>query len=96
MSVPLATELLSPPYKLTTVGTIHHDKPEIPTEMKGPGERAIGTSIFRFDGHKTMVFYKMRKKKVVLLISTCHGTPQINEDSKKHEIINVTTLLKML
>ena len=32
-----------------------------------------------------MVSY--RQKKVVLLISTCHGTQQINEDSKKLEMI---------
>ena len=64
MSVSLATELLFPPYKLTTVGNIRHDKPEIPTEMKDPGVRAIGTSIFCFDGHKTMVSYRQKRKKL--------------------------------
>lgn len=86
-SVPLATQLLSPPINMTLVGTLRRDKPEIPPEMKEPGDRPIGSSRFSFDGHKTMVSYKTKKKKVVLLLSTTHDNPAINPRSKKPEII---------
>lgn len=86
-SVPLATQLLGPPINMTLVGTLRRDKPEIPPEMKEPGDRPIGSSMFCFDGHKTMVSYKTKKKKVVLLLSTTHENPAINPRSKKPEII---------
>lgn len=86
-SVPLATQLLGPLINMTLVGTLRRDKPEIPPEMKEPGDRPIGSSMFCFDGHKTMVSYKPKKNKVVLLLSTTHETPSINPRSKKPEII---------
>lgn len=86
-TVSLASELLAPPYNLTIVGTLRRNKPEIPPEMRNPGNREVGTSMFCFDQQKTMVSYKTKRNKVVLLLSTIHSQPTINSISKKPEII---------
>jgi hypothetical protein len=87
-SVPLATELLKPEYKLTILGTIRRYKPEIPPEMFGHKKnRAVGTSMFCFDGAKTLVSYKINKNLIVLLLSTCHETSRIDEHSKEPDMI---------
>lgn len=87
-SVPLASELLKPPYKLTIVGTIRSNKREIPTEMKNSKTRNIGTSLFAFDAEKTLVSYKPKSNKIVHLLSTAHNQPDINSVTKKPEIIH--------
>ncbi|XP_047506781.1 piggyBac transposable element-derived protein 4-like [Pieris napi] len=87
-SVPLASELLQDPYKLTLVGTIRSNKREIPPEMKNKKSRKIHTSMFAFDGEKTLVSYKPKSNKTVFLLSTVHSQPDINSTSKKPEIIH--------
>ncbi|CAK1581385.1 unnamed protein product [Parnassius mnemosyne] len=86
-SVPLAAELLKPPYKLTVVGTLRSNKREIPKEMRNFRNRRVGTSMFGFDKEITLVSYKPKSNKLVYLISTIHDQPAINIDSKKPEII---------
>ncbi|XP_071051094.1 piggyBac transposable element-derived protein 4-like [Onthophagus taurus] len=93
-SVPLATSLLEDPYKLTIVGTLKKNKREIPPEMVHPKNRAIGTSMFCFDGPKTIVSYKAKSSKVVLLLSTCHEKPVIDQVSKKPQIIETYNATK--
>lgn len=61
-SVPLADELLKSPYNLTLVGTLRSNKREIPEKLKNSKSRAIGTSMFCYDGDKTLVSYKAKKK----------------------------------
>lgn len=87
-SVPLASELLQSPYKLTIVGTLRSNKREIPLEMKNSKTRKIGTSMFAFDAEKILVSYKPKSNKVVYLLSTAHDQPDINSDSKKPEVIH--------
>jgi len=41
----------------------------------------VGTSIF--DNEKVLVFYKPKKEKVVLLMSTMHEKMELNEVTKK-------------
>lgn len=86
-SVPMAEELLKPPYKLTVVGTLRSNKREIPKEMANTRSRPVGTSLFGFDKEMTLVSYKPKSNKVVYLLSTTHDQPTINSDSKKPEII---------
>jgi hypothetical protein len=86
-SVPLAAELLKPPYKLTVVGTLRSNKREIPKEMTNSKNRRVGTSMFGFDKEMTLLSYKPKSNKVVYLLSTIHDQPSINIDSKKPEII---------
>ncbi|GBP42663.1 PiggyBac transposable element-derived protein 4 [Eumeta japonica] len=86
-SVPLAAELLKPPYKFTVVGTLRSNKREIPKEMVNTRNRPVGTSIFGFDKEMTLVSYKPKTNKIVYLLSTTHDQPSINANSKKPEII---------
>lgn len=87
-SLPLASELLQSPYKLTIVGTLRSNKREIPQEMKNTKTRNIGTSMFAFDAEKTLVSYKPKTNKVVFLLSTMHGQPNIDSSTKKPEMIH--------
>ena len=87
-SVPLAQELLRAPYNLTLVGTLRSNKREIPEKLKNTKSRAIGTSMFCYDGDKTLVSYKAKSNKVVFVLSTIHDQPIINEDKGKPEIIH--------
>ncbi|CAB3254174.1 unnamed protein product [Arctia plantaginis] len=84
-SVPLAEELLKPPYKLTVVGTLRSNKREIPKEMANTRSRPVGTSVFGFDKELTLVSYKPKPNKVVYLLSSTHDQPAINTDTKKKQ-----------
>ncbi|GBP21878.1 PiggyBac transposable element-derived protein 4 [Eumeta japonica] len=86
-SVPLAAELLKPPYKFTVVGTLRSNKREIPKEMVNTRNRPVGNSIFGFDKEMTLVSYKPKTNKIAYLLSTTHDQPSINANSKKPEII---------
>ncbi|KAK9745590.1 Transposase IS4 [Popillia japonica] len=62
-SVSLADQLLEPPYNLTIVGAIRHNKREIPPEIISLKNREVGSSIFCFDKEKTLVSYKTKRNK---------------------------------
>ncbi|XP_049880307.1 uncharacterized protein LOC126376804 [Pectinophora gossypiella] len=87
-SVPLANELLMAPYNLTLVGTLRSNKREIPEKLKNSKSRAIGTSMFCYDGDKTLVSYKAKSNKVVFILSTIHDQPDINQETGKPEMIH--------
>lgn len=70
-SVPLAKELLQDPHKLTIVGTIRSNKREIPSKLLQP--RQTRSSMFCYDGNCTLVSFRPKKNKNVLLLSTTHG-----------------------
>lgn len=82
-SVPLAAELLKPPYKLTVVGTLRGNKREILKAMENAINRAIGTSMFCFAKEMTLVSYKPKSNKIVYLLSTTHDQPAINSGSNR-------------
>lgn len=86
-SVPLASTLLDKPYNLTVVGTIRKNKKELPPEITTLTGREIGSSRFCFDNEKTLVSYKTKKNKGVILLSTMHEGAIINDQSQKPEII---------
>ncbi len=81
-SLPLARDLLEK--KLTLVGTIRKNKSEIPlellTEVRG-NKRPVNSSMFAFTLNETLVSYKAREKKFVLLLSTLHEDDEIDEST---------------
>jgi hypothetical protein len=86
-SVPLAEQLLERPYNLTFIGTIRNNKQEIPVEFKHNLSRLVGTSIFGFNDKLTLVSYKPKPQKTVLLISTMHDKPSVDPVSGKPLIV---------
>lgn len=94
-SVSLARELLKD-HKLTIVGTIRKNKPEIPEQLKTKN-REVYSSLFAFGkDQNTLVSYCPKKKKIVLLLSTMHHDSAVNSDSaqKKPEIIEFYNITK--
>ncbi|CAK1587951.1 unnamed protein product [Parnassius mnemosyne] len=81
-SVPLAHQLLKEPYKLTIVGTLRANKREIPPAILDIKERLIGSSMFCYDKQSTIVSYKPKHNKNVLLLSTTHGNGTIAPSGK--------------
>nr|CAH7750575.1 unnamed protein product [Callosobruchus chinensis] len=86
-SVNLADILVKPPYRLTVLGTLRQNKREIPPEMLHLKGREVGSSRFCFDQEKTLVSYKTKKKKSVLVLSTMHEGAVVCPTTKKPEII---------
>nr|XP_023025985.1 uncharacterized protein LOC111513991 [Leptinotarsa decemlineata] len=84
-SIPLAEKLIQ--RNLTTIGTIRKNKKEIPPEFVQGKNRPIGSSMFGFRKDCTLVSYVPKKKKNVLLISTCHSDDKIDGNSSKPDII---------
>lgn len=85
-SIPLAKQLLQQPYKLTIVGTLRANKREIPEEMKNSRGRAIGTSMFCYDGPLTLLSFKPKPSKMVYLLSSCDEEGTVNPTSKNHTL----------
>lgn len=81
-SVPLAHDLLKKPYKLTMVETLRQNKWEIPAQLLEIKKRPIGSFMFCYDHQCTMVSYKPKHNKNVLLLSTCHGQGTIASSDK--------------
>ncbi|XP_054159677.1 piggyBac transposable element-derived protein 4-like [Oppia nitens] len=83
-SYPLANELLMS--NLTLVGTVKHNKKEIPKHYLEKKKRVIGSSEFSSNDNITLVAYYPKKNKVVLVLSSMHST-EICSPPKKPEII---------
>lgn len=84
-SIPLVEKLLKD-YKLTVIGTLRKNKPELPLEFSNPAHPP-GASMFGFTKDLTLVSYIPKKKKNVLLLSSLHHDDNIDRDSGKPEII---------
>lgn len=94
-SIKIADDLLKSPYNLTIVGTIRSNKREIPPEMLNLSKRPVGHSKFCFDNEKTLVSYKAKSNKNVLLLSTMHaGNSNIGKNTGKPEIIECYNMTK--
>lgn len=79
-SLPLA-ETLKKDHKLTLVGTLRKNKREIPPEFLNVSHRPVPSSMFGFNGGKTLLSYCPKKNKVVLLLSTMHNSDEIDPES---------------
>lgn len=73
--------------KIEYLGTIRSNKLEIPEEFLKNSKRAIGSSIFAFKDHLSIVSYVPKKNKSVILVSSKHHEEKINENEQKPEII---------
>ncbi|KAK2723884.1 hypothetical protein QYM36_002293 [Artemia franciscana] len=76
-SVQLVDELRK--HKLTYVGTVKKNKREIPGSFLPDRTGQEGSSFFDFKSNKTVVSYVPKKCKAVLLISSMHHTPKVDQ-----------------
>lgn len=87
-SYALGQELLK--RKLTMVGTVRRNKPELPPALLETRERARFSSLFAFTDTCALVSYSPKKRKVVTLMSTFHreATVSPREDQKPQIILD--------
>ncbi|XP_039537932.1 piggyBac transposable element-derived protein 4-like [Pimephales promelas] len=85
-SYALGQELLR--RKLTMVGTVRKNKPELPPALLTTRDRTVFSSLFAFNETHSLVSYCPKKHKNVLLMSTCHKDGKISDrEDKKPEVI---------
>ena len=60
--------------RLTVVGTLRSNKPEIPSELTKLGDRELHSSMFAFRDNAMLVSYVAKKNKIVNLMSSMHTT----------------------
>lgn len=72
---------------LTIVGTLRHNKKEIPPSFLPNRKKLVSTSQFAFSDKMTLVSFTGKKSKAAILLSTFHSTKDIDKESKKPEII---------
>uniref|UniRef100_A0A3Q3KRH5 PiggyBac transposable element-derived protein domain-containing protein n=1 Tax=Monopterus albus TaxID=43700 RepID=A0A3Q3KRH5_MONAL len=82
-SYELGQELLK--RKLTMVGTIRKNKPELPPQLLETRGRSVNSSKFLYTADTSLVSYVPRRRKNVLLMSTLHRSGKIC--GQKPEII---------
>lgn len=100
-SVPLANSLVND-HRLTTIGTLRKNKPQIPPELTNVKGRHLCSSLFAYgdNGNKCLLvsYVPKKKNKNVLLLSTLHSDGLIDENTKettmKPEIITDYNLTK--
>ncbi|XP_025191783.1 uncharacterized protein LOC112592035 [Melanaphis sacchari] len=97
-SIPLAEELLQK--KLTLVGTLRKNKPQLPRELIDIKKRILYSTIFAYNNQITALSYVPKKGKNVVLISTMHSNSNdidsTTGDAKKPEIISFYNTTKIL
>lgn len=85
-SYALAEELLKK--KMTLVGAIRKNKPELPPQLLQTKQRAPRSSLFAFTKTHTLVSYIAKRRRNVLLLSTKHREPSVsNEEQRKPTMI---------
>ncbi|XP_070710531.1 piggyBac transposable element-derived protein 4-like [Pempheris klunzingeri] len=80
-SFPLAEELQK--RRMALLGTLRSNKPELPPQLLNIKHREVLSSVFGFSHNKTAVSYVPKKGKNVLLLSTRHREPEVQESGKK-------------
>ncbi|XP_023189246.1 piggyBac transposable element-derived protein 4-like [Xiphophorus maculatus] len=74
--------------KMTMVGTVRKNKPELPHALLSIRGRAVFSSKFAFTPTTTLVSYLPKRNKNVSLLSTLHKTAEISDrEDKKPDII---------
>ena len=80
-SLSLARQLLSK--KLTLVGTMRKNKPELPPEFTKTRGREVMSTLFGFQKNAMIALYCPKKNAVVNMLSTMHNQPDVDENSEK-------------
>ncbi|KAG7470514.1 hypothetical protein MATL_G00114660 [Megalops atlanticus] len=90
-SYALGQELLKK--KLTMVGTVRKNRPELPAALVSTRGREILSSKFAFTSTHSLVSYVPKKNKNVILMSTVHKDAAVNtkENRKPHIILDHNT-----
>ncbi len=81
----LAEELLK--RKMTLVGTIRRNRPELPPRLLRIKEREVRSSLFAFTKTHTAVSYVPRRGRNVTLLSTKHREPAVSDGEKRKPVI---------
>ncbi|XP_067248688.1 piggyBac transposable element-derived protein 4-like [Chanodichthys erythropterus] len=85
-SYALGQELLK--RKMTMVGTVRRNKPELPSALLTTRDRAVHSSLFAFTETHSLVSYCPKRHRNVLLMSTCHKDAKISDrEDRKPEVI---------
>ncbi|UYV83449.1 hypothetical protein LAZ67_23001049 [Cordylochernes scorpioides] len=95
-SYSLALKLLQQ-YRLAIVGTLKRNKKEIPSEFVISRGRNVHTSVFGFQSEMTLLSYKPKENKVILMLSTLHHDANIDDSTgelKKPEMIMFYNMTK--
>lgn len=88
-NIPLSNKLTEAPFKLTVVGTLRKNKPQIPPQLLDIKSRPCKTTMAVFTKNSTLISYKPKENKNVLLLSTMHTSNCLNSETAKPEIIHV-------
>ncbi|XP_029697657.1 piggyBac transposable element-derived protein 4-like [Takifugu rubripes] len=73
--------------KITMVGTVRKNKPELPPALLASKEREVLSSKFAFTPTTTLVSYLPKKNKNVLLLSTLHRDGVISDRGDRKPVI---------
>jgi acyl-CoA-binding protein len=74
--------------KITMVGTVRKNKPELPSALLATRGREAFSSRFAFTHTTTLVSYLPKRNKNVVLLSTLHKTAEISDcEDRKPAII---------
>ena len=80
-SFPLADELQK--RRMALVGTLRSNKPEFPLQLLNIRHREVLYSVFAFTRNRTAVSYVLKKGKNVLVLSSRHQEPEVQESGKR-------------
>jgi hypothetical protein len=80
-SIPLCLDLQNN-HRLTLIGTLRQDKREIPPPFRHCKEREVGSNYFGFKPECTMVSYKAKPNKTVVLLSSMHDNDMVDNDEE--------------
>lgn len=84
-SIQLCQELWN--NKLTYIGTLRSNKPQIPQLFLSNINKKVGSSMFAFHDYLTLTSFVPKSNKAVLLISTHHHDNKIDDETNKPQII---------
>nr|XP_022900753.1 piggyBac transposable element-derived protein 4-like [Onthophagus taurus] len=77
--------------RLSIVGTLKKNKPQIPFEFKKIKDRAVASSIFGFQKDCTLVSYVPKQNKNVILLSSMHFGNTIDKNTGKKQKPEIIT-----
>ena len=84
-SYELARQLLK--RKITVVGTVRKNKPELPNRLLAVKGREVLSSEFLFTATTTLVSYMPKKNRNVVLLSTRHAEADVSDREDKKPVI---------